>query len=161
MCRDKVSTSIGIAASFHYQMELPADLDGFHAVLKRRIRDQNEIEECRHDYSAEKKVAAQRAVAARVRYIGAYSPLQNKPANGSFSAKDQWQQYTWGNAERLCLYSEDSTTTTKPTPTPSISEKIRVHDSKDRVWTIDRVAKFVAVSEALWSLSHIEGLRFE
>lgn len=48
-------------------MELPAELDEFHALLKRRIRDQSDIEECRQDYSAEKKLAAQRAVAARVR----------------------------------------------------------------------------------------------
>lgn len=63
--------------------------------------------------------------------------------------RDQWQQYTWGNAERRCLYSEDSSTTTKPALTPPISEKIRVHDSKDRVWTIDRAAKFVAVRDVL------------
>jgi hypothetical protein len=51
---------------FIWAMELPGDLDAFHAVLKRRIRDQSEIEDCRQDFSAEKKVAAQRAIAARV-----------------------------------------------------------------------------------------------
>ncbi|KAJ8554676.1 hypothetical protein ON010_g9805 [Phytophthora cinnamomi] len=59
--------------------------------------------------------------------------------------RDQWQQYTWGNAERQCLYSDESNSATKPTLTPAISEKIRVHDSKDRIWTVDRAAKFVAV----------------
>ncbi|EGZ23784.1 hypothetical protein PHYSODRAFT_311023 [Phytophthora sojae] len=142
-------------------MELPADLDGFHAVLKRRIRDQSEIEECREDYSAEKKVAAQRAVAAReIRHVVGQTGcfcldclLHRKQEwrigdvnTAIVGPRDQWQQYTWGNAERQCLYSEDSTTTTKPVLTPSISEKIRVHDSKDRIWTVERAAKFVAVA---------------
>ncbi|KAF1783555.1 Regulator of chromosome condensation 1/beta-lactamase-inhibitor protein II [Phytophthora cactorum] len=72
-----------------WSMELPTDLDGFHAVLKRRIRSQSDIESCRQDFSAENKVAAQRAIAAR--------------------------------------------------------EEIRVHDSKNRILTIERDAKFVAV----------------
>lgn len=54
--KSSVSTLSRIVAPVHLEeMELPADLDGFHAVLKRRIRDQSEIEECREDYSAEKK----------------------------------------------------------------------------------------------------------
>lgn len=79
--KSSVSTLSRIVAPVHLEeMELPADLDGFHAVLKRRIRDQSEIEECREDYSAEKKVAAQRAVAARVRdlvWIGRLAPLES------------------------------------------------------------------------------------
>ncbi|KAL3667978.1 hypothetical protein V7S43_006854 [Phytophthora oleae] len=55
-------------------MELPRDLDAFHAILKRRIRDQSEIEDCRQDFSAEIKVAAQRTIAARiVFFIGSRS----------------------------------------------------------------------------------------
>ncbi|KUF80016.1 E3 ubiquitin-protein ligase HERC1 [Phytophthora nicotianae] len=120
-------------------MELPEDLDGFHAILKRRIRNQSDIESCRQDSSAENKVAAQRAIAAREWRIGDVNTAIVGP-------RDQWQQYTWGNAERLCLYSEESVTTTKPTLTPSIQEKIRVHDSKNRILTIGRDAKFVAVA---------------
>ncbi|KAG7388717.1 hypothetical protein PHYPSEUDO_011910 [Phytophthora pseudosyringae] len=149
-------------------MELPADLDGFHAILKARIRDQSEIEECRHDFSTEKKVAAQRAIAARrspfhekeIRHVVGQTGcfcldcLLHRKQDwriGDINAaivgpRDQWQQYTWGNAERQCLYSEASATTTKPTLTPSIQEKIRVHASKNRVLTIDRDAKFVAVA---------------
>ncbi|ETI49725.1 hypothetical protein L917_06197 [Phytophthora nicotianae] len=142
-------------------MELPEDLDGFHAILKRRIRNQSDIESCRQDSSAENKVAAQRAIAAReIRHVVGQSGcfcfdclLHRKQEwrigdvnTAIVGPRDQWQQYTWGNAERLCLYSEESVTTTKPTLTPSIQEKIRVHDSKNRILTIGRDAKFVAVA---------------
>ncbi|KAG6613711.1 Regulator of chromosome condensation (RCC1)-like protein [Phytophthora cinnamomi] len=142
-------------------MELPADLDGLHAVMKRRIRDQSEIEECRLDYSSENKVAARRAVAAReIRHVVGQTGcfcldclLHRKQEwrigdvnTAIVGPRDQWQQYTWGNAERQCLYSDESNSATKPTLTPAISEKIRVHDSKDRIWTVDRAAKFVAVA---------------
>ncbi|KAG2979830.1 hypothetical protein PC118_g11549 [Phytophthora cactorum] len=141
-------------------MELPTDLDGFHAVLKRRIRNQSDIESCRQDFSAENKVAAQRAIAAReIRHVVGQSGcfcfdclLHRKQEwrIGDINAaivgpRDQWQQYTWGNAERQCLYSKASVTTTQPTLTPSIQEEIRVHDSKNRILTIERDAKFVAV----------------
>ncbi|POM80040.1 Regulator of chromosome condensation (RCC1)-like protein [Phytophthora palmivora] len=141
-------------------MNLPADLNGFHDVLKRRIRDQREIDDCRLDQSAEIKMAAQRAVAAReIRHIVGQTGcfcldclLHRKQEwrigdvnSAIVGPRDQWQQYTWGNAERQCLYSEVSTAMiTKPSLTPSISERIRVHDSKKRIWTIDRDAKFVA-----------------
>ncbi|KAF4137811.1 Regulator of chromosome condensation (RCC1) repeat [Phytophthora infestans] len=142
-------------------MELPGDLDGFHAVLKRRIRNQSDIESCRQDFPADNKVAAQRAIAAReirhiVRQSGCFCNdclLQRKQEwrigdvnTAIVGPRDQWMQYTWGNAERQCLYSEGSATITKPTLTPSIQEMIRVHDSKKRVLTIKRDAKFVAVA---------------
>ncbi|OWZ24391.1 Regulator of chromosome condensation (RCC1) [Phytophthora megakarya] len=142
-------------------MDLPADMDGFHDVLKRRIRDQNEIEDCRIDHSAETKVAAQRAVAAReIRHIVGQSGcfcldclLHRKQewrigdVNPAIvGPRDQWQQYTWGNTERQCLYSGDSITATKPVLTPSISERIQVHDSRKRIWTVERDAKFAVVA---------------
>lgn len=36
-------------------MNLPADLDDFHSILKQRIRDQDRIEECRADAAAEQR----------------------------------------------------------------------------------------------------------
>lgn len=143
------------------------DVDSFHAVLKCRIRDQAEIDGCRREFSAEKKMAAQKVINTQAicngqeaRHvvgqtgcfcmdcllhrrqewrIGDINPAIVGP-------RDQWRQYTWGNADRQCLFSESVISSSKPQLTPSVKERIRVHDSRDRVLTVERDAKFVAVA---------------
>lgn len=72
--------------------------------------------------------------------------------------RDQWRQYTWGNAERCSLFVDGSSPLVEPALTPSIRERIQAKDSKGKQLGIERDAKFIQVCAAgrlactIWSI---------
>lgn len=68
--------------------------------------------------------------------------------------RDQWRQYAWGNTERKALYCDNTTeAAVEPMLTPSVKEFVRIYDRKRRQLTIERDAKFTAVSQASCSVA--------
>lgn len=59
--------------------------------------------------------------------------------------RDQWRQYTWGNAERSSLFTDASNPITAPALTSFIKESIEIKNSKGKRLSIERDAKFVQV----------------
>uniref|UniRef100_K3WJQ2 Uncharacterized protein n=1 Tax=Globisporangium ultimum (strain ATCC 200006 / CBS 805.95 / DAOM BR144) TaxID=431595 RepID=K3WJQ2_GLOUD len=67
--------------------------------------------------------------------------------------RDRWQQYTWGNAERMSLFTETETAVIHPTLTPSINEIVKIKTSKQKELEIEREAKFLS---CIWEVPHFD-----
>lgn len=64
---------------------------------------------------------------------------------GIVGPRDQWRQYSWGNAERKCVFTDAGAPLIEPVATPSIREIIRAKSSKGKLLEIEREAKFLNV----------------
>ncbi|TYZ60866.1 hypothetical protein PybrP1_011459 [[Pythium] brassicae (nom. inval.)] len=148
-------------------VELPQDVDGFYALLRQRIRDQdaidehhkNAVREARGDVK-QKNVLRPWVMQSSRHVIGQTGCFclgclvhrkQDWRIGDVNSAivgpRDQWRQYTWGNAERSSLFTDASDPVTAPALTPSIKESIQIRSTKGKRLSIEREAKFMQVRE--------------
>ncbi|GLD94322.1 hypothetical protein PINS_up002933 [Pythium insidiosum] len=138
--------------------ELPEDIDAFHALLRRRIRDQTTIERFRAAPSARGQRDGGDNPRARhvVGQTGCFCVdclLHRKQEwrigdvnTNVVGPRDHWQQFTWGDASRGSLGAVDvHAAALAPVPTPTVRETVVVHDSRQRRFAIQRDAKFTEV----------------
>ncbi|TMW68243.1 hypothetical protein Poli38472_005711 [Pythium oligandrum] len=146
-------------------VELPTDIDAFHAVLRRRVRDQDAIDgfhvaaiegggSTQSGVAMDRNVEPPRHVVGQTGCFCADCLLHRKQEwrigdinTGIVGPRDQWRQYVWGNTERGVLGAVDSELAQRqPVLTPSVCEKVVVHDSKQQRLPIERDAKFISVA---------------
>jgi hypothetical protein len=131
-------------------MDLPVDLDAFHAVLRRRIRDQSAIDACHAQHQAKAAVSGD----GRPHVVGqtgcfCLDCLVHRKqewrvgdVNTAIAGpRDRWVQYAWGDALGVA-----------PVVTPGVRETIVVRDAKQRALRIQRDAKFTAVRNTMQRL---------
>jgi alpha-tubulin suppressor-like RCC1 family protein len=71
--------------------------------------------------------------------------------------RDQWRQFTWGNAERFSLYDKSEKAMRTPNQTLEIRETIILHDSRRRPLPIEREAKFIQVASGKYHTLMLTG----
>lgn len=64
---------------------------------------------------------------------------------GIVGPRDQWRQYSWGNTERMALFTATDAPLLHPILTPSVNEMIKVKNAKQKLLDIEREAKFLDV----------------